>query len=599
MKTTAQRWYIKFLQWKTQYLTHRQFILLLCGLVGVATGFAALAMRSLTHFIEEVLVGNIIRYINYGFYVIFPAVGFLLVYWVKKYIIRKEVSHGIPSILYAVAKQKGIMKRFQAYGSILTAPITIGFGGSVGLEGPMVVTGAGISSQVARLFHINQSDRMLLLACACAAALAAIFKVPLAGILFAIEVFGLDLTLSSLLPLFVASLSGVLTSYIFFGNAALLPIYVGDSFLMHNIPFYLLLGVVGGFMSAYFTFVYEQVNRFFSKFSSAYLRIVIGGAILGLLVFVMPPLYGEGHEVINHLKAGHPELSISSNIFGWNLENPWVVILLLGGLVLFKVVATSVTFGAGGVGGIFSPMLFMGGVMGNCFARIINQIDILPYKLPLANFTLIGMTALMTGVLHAPLTAIFLIAEVTGGYSLFVPAMVTAVVSFSIAKYFNKYSIYTMELGRKGELVNQDKDQAILTLMDMESVIETNFVPVYTDMTLKGVVYEAVRESSRNIFPVLDREKGSLEGVILLDDIRHLIFEKELYDKVSVLEMMQPPPALIQMGQDTMNQVMDKFQNTAAWNLPVVKDGKYIGFISKSKLLTVYRRKLIYFSNNK
>lgn len=598
MRTTA-RWYIKFLQWKTQYLTHRQFILLLCGLVGVATGFAALAMRSLTHFIEEVLVGNIIRYINYGFYVIFPAVGFLLVYWVKKYIIRKEVSHGIPSILYAVAKQKGIMKRFQAYGSILTAPITIGFGGSVGLEGPMVVTGAGISSQVARLFHINQSDRMLLLACACAAALAAIFKVPLAGILFAIEVFGLDLTLSSLLPLFVASLSGVLTSYIFFGNAALLPIYVGDSFLMHNIPFYLLLGVVGGFMSAYFTFVYEGVNRFFSKFSSAYLRIVIGGAILGLLVFVMPPLYGEGHEVINHLKAGHPELSISSNIFGWNLENPWVVILLLGGLVLFKVVATSVTFGAGGVGGIFSPMLFMGGVMGNCFARIINQIDILPYKLPLANFTLIGMTALMTGVLHAPLTAIFLIAEVTGGYSLFVPAMVTAVVSFSIAKYFNKYSIYTMELGRKGELVNQDKDQAILTLMDMESVIETNFVPVYTDMTLKGVVYEAVRESSRNIFPVLDREKGSLEGVILLDDIRHLIFEKELYDKVSVLEMMQPPPALIQMGQDSMNQVMDKFQNTAAWNLPVVKNGKYIGFISKSKLLTVYRRKLIYFSNNK
>ena len=598
MRTTA-RWYIKFLQWKTQYLTHRQFILLLCGLVGVATGFAALAMRSLTHFIEEVLVGNIIRYINYGFYVIFPAVGFLLVYWVKKYIIRKEVSHGIPSILYAVAKQKGIMKRFQAYGSILTAPITIGFGGSVGLEGPMVVTGAGISSQVARLFHINQSDRMLLLSCACSAALAAIFKVPLAGILFAIEVFGLDLTLSSLLPLFVASLSGVLTSYIFFGNAALLPIYVGDSFLMHNIPFYLLLGVVGGFMSAYFTFVYEGVNRFFSKFSSAYLRIVIGGAILGLLVFVMPPLYGEGHEVINHLKAGHPELSISSNIFGWNLENPWVVILLLGGLVLFKVVATSVTFGAGGVGGIFSPMLFMGGVMGNCFARIINQIDILPYKLPLANFTLIGMTALMTGVLHAPLTAIFLIAEVTGGYSLFVPAMVTAVVSFSIAKYFNKYSIYTMELGRKGELVNQDKDQAILTLMDMESVIETNFVPVYTDMTLKGVVYEAVRESSRNIFPVLDREKGSLEGVILLDDIRHLIFEKELYDKVSVLEMMQPPPALIQMGQDTMHQVMDKFQNTAAWNLPVVKNGKYIGFISKSKLLTVYRRKLIYFSNNK
>ena len=593
---TKHSWYIKFLQWKTQYLTHQQFIWLLCGLVGIATGFAALAMRSFTHFIEAVLVGNIIRYINYGFYVIFPAVGFLLVYWVKKYILRKEVSHGIPSILYAVAKQKGIMKRFHAYASLLTAPITIGFGGSVGLEGPMVVTGAGISSYVARLFHINQSDCMLLLACACAAALAAIFKVPLAGILFAIEVFGLDLTLSSLLPLFIASLSGVLTSYMFFGNAALLPIQINGSFLMRNLPFYLLLGGVGGIMSAYFTFVYEKINQFFSKLSSPYLRILIGGIVLGLLVFLMPPLYGEGHEVINHLKEGHPELSLSSNIFGWHLENPWVVIFLLGGLVLFKVVATSVTFGAGGVGGIFSPMLFMGGVMGNCFARIINQLDFLPYKLPLANFTLIGMTALMTGVLHAPLTAIFLIAEVTGGYALFVPAMLTAVVSFAIAKYFNKYSIYTMELGRKGELVNQDKDQAILTLMDMEPVIETNFVPVYTDMLLKDVVYEAIAKSSRNIFPVLDRDTQEFKGVILLDDIRHLMFQKELYEKVSVIEMMQAPPARIEMDTDRMTQVMDKFQQTGAWNLPVVKEGKYIGFISKSKLLTVYRRKLIYFS---
>ncbi len=593
---TKHSWYIKFLQWKTQYLTHQQFIWLLCGLVGIATGFAALAMRSFTHFIEAVLVGNIIRYINYGFYVIFPAVGFLLVYWVKKYILHKEVSHGIPSILYAVAKQKGIMKRFHAYASLLTAPITIGFGGSVGLEGPMVVTGAGISSYVARLFHINQSDRMLLLACACAAALAAIFKVPLAGILFAIEVFGLDLTLSSLLPLFIASLSGVLTSYMFFGNAALLPIQINGSFLMRNLPFYLLLGGVGGIMSAYFTFVYEKINQFFSKLSSPYLRILIGGIVLGLLVFLMPPLYGEGHEVINHLKEGHPELSLSSNIFGWHLENPWVVIFLLGGLVLFKVVATSVTFGAGGVGGIFSPMLFMGGVMGNCFARIINQLDFLPYKLPLANFTLIGMTALMTGVLHAPLTAIFLIAEVTGGYVLFVPAMLTAVVSFAIAKYFNKYSIYTMELGRKGELVNQDKDQAILTLMDMEPIIETNFVPVYTDMLLKDVVYEAIAKSSRNIFPVLDRDTQEFKGVILLDDIRHLMFQKELYEKVSVIEMMQAPPARIEMDTDRMTQVMDKFQQTGAWNLPVVKEGKYIGFISKSKLLTVYRRKLIYFS---
>ena len=596
MKTTAQRWYIKFLQWKTQYLTHRQFILLLCGLVGVATGFAALAMRSLTHFIEEVLVGNIIRYINYGFYVVFPAVGFLLVYLVKKYVIRKEVSHGIPSILYAVAKQKGIMKRFQAYGSLLTAPITIGFGGSVGLEGPMVVTGAGISSQIARLFHINQSDRMLLLACACAAALAAIFKVPIAAILFAIEVFGLDLTLSSLIPLFIASLCGVFTSYFFFGSEVLIPMTITRAFSLQGIPFYILLGVIGGLMSAYFTYIYEKINAFFKKLSSPWLRIVVGGALLGLLIYIMPPLYGEGHEIINHLKEGHPELSLSSNIFGWDLSNAWVIILLLAGLTFAKVVATSVTFGAGGVGGIFSPMLFMGGVMGNCLARIINEFPILGYKAALPNFTLVGMTALMTGVLHAPLTAVFLIAEVTGGYSLLVPAMLTAAVSFSVAKYFNKYSIYTMELGRKGELISQNKDQSILTLMDFDQVVEHNFTPVYTDMKLREVVYNAVRESNRNIYPVLDRETGTLQGVILLDDIRHLIFETDYYDKIPAVELMQKPPAIIEMGKDKMSTVMDKFQHTGAWNLPVVKDGKYEGFVSKSKLLSIYRRKLIYFT---
>ena len=598
MTTHHQQHLLKrLLIWRVKHISDRHFILILSGVIGIATGLAALAMRSFTHLIQWLLDGKLAQTITYGFYFILPMLGFAIVYLVKKYVIRHDVNHGIPSILYAVAHQKGIMKRFQAYGSILTAPITIGFGGSVGLEGPMVVTGAGISSQIARLFHINQSDRMLLLACACAAALAAIFKVPLAGILFAIEVFGLDLTLWSLLPLFVASLSGVLISYLFFGNAALLPIQVSGSFLMRNIPFYLLLGVVGGFMSAYFTFVYEWVNRFFARFSSPYVRLLIGGAVLGLLVFLMPPLYGEGHEVINHLKEGHPELSLGDNIFGWDLHNPWVIILLLAGLAFSKVVATSVTFGAGGVGGIFSPMLFMGGVMGNCFARIINEFPILGYKAALPNFTLVGMTALMTGVLHAPLTAVFLIAEVTGGYSLLVPAMLTAAVSFSVAKYFNKYSIYTMELGRKGELISQNKDQSILTLMDFEQVVEHNFVPVYTDMKLREVVMDVVRVSNRNIYPVLERETGVLKGVILLDNIRHLIFESDYYDKIAAIELMQPAPATIVSGKDKMSTVMDKFQHTGAWNLPVVhSDGRYYGFISKSKLLSIYRRKLIYFT---
>ena len=488
------------------------------------------------------------------------------------------------------------MKRFQAYGSILTAPITIGFGGSVGLEGPMVVTGAGISSNLSRFFHINQSNRMLLLACACAGALAAIFKIPIAAILFAIEVFGLDLTLSSLIPLFISSLCGVFTSYFFFGNEVLIPITITKAFSLKGIPFYILLGIIGGLMSAYFTFVYEKINAFFKKINSPWQKILLGGALLGLLIFIMPPLYGEGHEIINHLKEGHPELSLKSNIFDLDLSNPWVIIVLLAGLSFVKVIATSLTFGAGGVGGIFSPMLFMGGVMGNCFARIINEFPILGYKAELPNFTLVGMTALMTGVLHAPLTAVFLIAEVTGGYSLFVPAMLTAAVSFSVAKYFNKYSVYTMELGRKGELISQNKDQSILTLMDFEEVVEHNFTPVYTDMKLRDVVYEGIRKSNRNIYPVLDRENQVLQGIILLDDIRYLIFDVDLYDKITALELMQKPPAIIEIGNDKMSEVMEKFQYTGAWNLPVIKEGKYYGFISKSKLLTIYRRKLIYFT---
>ena len=593
---TQQLFFKRLLIWRIKHISERQFILLLSGVIGIVTGLAAMAMRTFTHFIQWLLDGQLAQTITYGFYFILPTIGFAVVFLVKKYVIRHDVNHGIPSILHAVAHQKGIMKRFQAYGSLLTAPITIGFGGSVGLEGPMVVTGAGISSNICRFFHINQSNRMLLLACACAAALASIFKVPIAAILFAIEVFGLDLTLSSLIPLFVASLCGLFTSYFFFGSEVLIPMTITRAFSLEGIPFYILLGIVGGLMSAYFTFVYEKINAFFKQWNAPWQRILIGGGLLGLLIFIMPPLYGEGHEIINHLKEGHPELSLSSNLFGWDLSNTWVIILLLAGLCFAKVVATSLTFGGGGVGGIFSPMLFMGGVMGNCLARIINQFSWLGYKAELPNFTLVGMTALMTGVLHAPLTAIFLIAEVTGGYSLFVPAMLTAAVSFSVAKYFNKYSVYTMELGRKGELISQNKDQSILTLMDFEEVIEHNFTPVYTDMRLREVVYDAIRVSNRNIYPVLDRHTGALQGIILLDDIRHLIFDTSVYDKIPAVELMQKPPAIISLGTDKMSSVMDKFQHTSAWNLPVVKNGKYYGFISKSKLLSIYRRTLIFFT---
>ena len=324
---------------------------------------------------------------------------------------------------------------------------------------------------------------------------------------------------------------------------------------------------------------------------------MIGGIGLGVLIYFIPPLYGEGFDVINNLVQGNPQAALENNFFNLDLSSIWVVILLLAGLVVFKIIASALTFGAGGVGGIFAPTLFMGSIMGNCFAKILNNIGLLNNPVSESNFTLVGMTGLMAGVLHAPLTAIFLIAEVTGGYELFIPLMITAAISFSLTKYFMPHSVYTMELGRKGDLITHDKDHAVLTLMDIETVIERDFIAIYPEMTLGEMVHEAVIKSKRNLFPVLNKESNILEGVILLDDLRPVMFDQKLYDQVRASELMNHPPGFIDLKKDKMTEVMRKFQDTGAWNLPVINEGKYYGFVSKSKLLTAYRRKLIDFSS--
>ncbi len=485
------------------------------------------------------------------------------------------------------------MKRYQMFGSVITAPLTVGFGGSVGLEGPTVATGAAISSNIARLFHVNQSTRNLLIGCAAAGAMSSIFKAPVAAIIFAIEVFSLDLTIASMLPLLTASLSAILTSYFFLGNDVLLPFSLEDGFKLSDAPFYLILGVVAAFTSIYFTEVYDRIQRLFDRVNSPIKRLLIGGSLLGVLIYFIPPLYGEGFEVINNLIAGNHQKAIQNNFLNLNVENIWVVILLLAGLVFFKIIASALTFGAGGVGGIFAPTLFMGSIMGNCVAKLINHSGFTNYPVSESNFTLVGMAGLMAGVLHAPLTAIFLIAEVTGGYELFIPLMLTAAISFGITKYFHPHSVYTMELGRKGELITHDKDHAVLTLMDINKVIETNFIKITTTMTLGDIVHEAVIKSNRNIFPVVDAKTNTLKGIILLDDIRPIMFDPTLYSEVFARDVMQAPPDTIDINKDKMTEIMKKFQDSNAWNLPVVDNGIYVGFISKSKLLTMYRRKLI------
>ena len=586
----------KILIWRAKHISHRQFIFILSILAGILSGLGAVTLKNLTHFFQHLLEGKFIQEYHQAFYFVFPIIGLSLVFLIIKYVLRKKVSHGIPSTLYAISKRKGILKQYQMFGSLLTAPITVGFGGSVGLEGPTVATGAAISSNMARLFHLNQTSRTLLIGCAAAGAMSAIFKAPIAAIIFAIEVFSLDLTIASMVPLLLASVSAIITSYFFLGDDLILPFSIEDKFVLKDIPFYIILGVIAGFVSVYFTNMYEYIQTLFNKIPSSISRLLIGGLAIGLLVYFIPPLYGEGFDVINSLVQGNPGKALENNFFNLDIENTWVMIALLVGLVLFKVIASSITFGAGGVGGIFSPTLFMGSIMGYTVAKFFNQLGFGSFSISESNFTLVGMTGLMAGVLHAPLTAIFLIAEVTGGYELFIPLMITATISFSITKYFTPHSVYTMELGRKGELITHNKDHAVLTLMDINTVIEQNFISVKSTMNLGDIVHQAVVKSNRNIFPVVDPETESLKGIILLDDLRPVMFDQSLYKEMTAEDLMQNPPAIIDLDKDRMTDVMKKFQDTGAWNLPVVSKNAYFGFVSKSKLLTAYRRKLIDFS---
>lgn len=588
-------YYLKrFLVWRAKHISEKRFILILSGVIGFTSGIGAVLLKNLTHFIQWLLEGKIVEDVHNAFYFVFPLIGFVLAFAVMKYVIKHKISHGIPTTLHSISKEKGKLKRYQMFGSILTAPLTVGFGGSVGLEGPTVSTGAAISSNIAQMLHLNQKNRNLLIGAAAAGALSSIFKAPIAAIIFAVEVFSLDLTVVSMLPLLIASVSAILTSYLFFGSQTILPFEITQGFTAKHLPFYLLLGAATGLVSIYFTFIYERIQNLFEKLKSSKLKLIVGGISLGAILFLFPSLYGEGFEVINQLLEGNYNLDLFSTL-DWFSDSAYGLLLLLLIVGLLKIVATSISFGAGGVGGIFAPTLFMGAVFGHLVAKIIHMTG-LSTSVSTSNFTLLGMSGLMAGVLHAPLTAIFLIAEVTGGYELFIPLMITSAMGYAITKMVMPHSVYTMELGRKGDLITHDKDHAVLTLMDIDSVIETNFIPVHPTMNLGEIIHSAVVKSKRNIFPVIDPDNKQFLGVILLDDIRSKMFKPELYNEIFVAEIMHSAPDLIDLEKDKMTYIMDKFERSGAWNLPVVKNGVYQGFISKSKLLTAYRRKLIHFT---
>lgn len=584
-------WLKKFLIWRVRNIKHQQFVLILAAITGVLSGLAAITVKNSAHFIINVLKSSIVYDYQAYLYFIYPLIGILLVILFIKYILRRPIGEGVPEALFAISKRSGFIKAHNMFSSIVSSALTVGFGGSAGLEGPSVATGTALGSNLGKLMHVNYKTRILLLACAAAGTMSAIFNAPIAAIIFALEILLLDLTLSSLLPLLISSASASIFSHFMMGGGTVFSVKLNYGFEVSDTLWYILLGIVCGFVSIYVIRVSNKIADYFKQFASPYKRWILAGSALGLLILVMPPLYGEGYEIINALLDGNGTKIISETFWSEYANIEALVLALILGLVFFKIIATSLTFAAGGIGGIFAPTLFMGSCLGFVFAATGNLV--LGTDLPLGIFALVGMAGLMAGILHAPLMAIFLIAEITSGYTLFVPLMIASSIAYLTSKYFQKHSIYTSKLTAKGELLTHHADKNVLTLLKLEKLVERNFQPVTKDMTL-GELVTVIAQSKRNVFPVLNEEK-ELIGILSLDNIRTIMFDHTQYDTCTVADFMHSPLAVVDLDDD-MSEVMEKFRNSGLWNLAVLKDKKYEGFVSKSKLFSSYRSKLREFS---
>lgn len=582
--------FYKFLLWREKNIKEKTFILIISFVVGICTALAAILLKNMIHAIQHFLTANTaVDQANFWL-LLYPVIGILLAGLFVKYIVRDDISHGVTKILYAISQRKSRIKPHNTWTSILASSVTIGFGGSVGAEAPIVLTGAAIGSNLGRMFKMEQKTLMLLVGCGAAGAIAGIFKAPIAGLVFVIEVLMLDLTMTSVLPLLISSVTAATVSYIFTGTDAMFKFSQTESFEMARIPYVLLLGVFCGLVSLYFTRVMNNVERRYRKLDVYWKKFLVAGVMLSLLIFLFPPLYGEGYNTIEALLSGEFSHMMDGSIFYGLNNNYWGVIFFLGLILLTKVFASSATNAGGGCGGIFAPSLFLGCVAGFIFAHSANFLP-LTTALSEKNFALLGMAGVMSGVMHAPLTGVFLIAELTGGYDLFLPLMIVSISSYITILMFEPHSIYSMRLAQKGELLTHHKDKAVLTLLNMKTIIEKDFVVVSPDMSL-GDMVKVISQSRRNVFPVVDA-KGVLVGVVLLDDIRNIMFRPELYQRFHVSKFMVSAPAKIYTNMP-MEQIMRTFDDTKAWNLPVVdEEGHYIGFMSKSKIFNSYREVLV------
>lgn len=585
----TQRWLVRFLIWRLKNISDANFTLIIAGLVGLVAGLAAVTLKSTVHFIQYLLDQNLdITGVNY-LYLGYPLIGILLTVIVSRILFKEKLGHGITQILYTISKKSSIIEKTKMYSRMITSAITVGFGGSVGLEAPIVVTGSAIGSNLAQLVHLDYKKRTLLIGCGAAGAVSAIFNSPIAGVIFAIEVILTEVNINKFIPILIASVMGQLVTIFLLGDDILFSFKLIEGFNATQTHYFILLGIAAGGVSLYFTRLLYFVERRIERVKNLFFRATIGGMGLALLILVFPPIYGEGYESIKQLLYGTHDAFFEKSFFYGLSSNALIIIGFILFIILVKPIATALTIGAGGSGGIFGPSLFMGGLTGFLFAFCMNLI--FPQaNLSLSNFTLVGMCGVMSGVLHAPLTAIFLIAEITSGYMLFVPLMLVSSISFVTISYFEKHSLYTKKLIEKGDLIQYDKDLIVLSLIDMNKIIETDLLKIDPNSNLEELI-ALVQISKRNIFPVVN-EKNELEGIVTLDDIREIMFDETSRKQVIIRSIMQLPPASVS-STEKMQSVMNKFEVTQAWNLPVIDEGKYVGFVSKSRIFNAYRKKLI------
>ena len=592
MRNTASRQYTSFERlfiWRRMHFIEHNFILLLSFIVGIFTALAGLLLKWLIHQIQFLLTYQFDVTASNLLYLVYPVIGIFLTGLFVRYIVKDDISHGVTKILFAIARKQSQIKSHNTWSSVFASAITIGFGGSVGAEAPIVLTGSAIGSNLGRIFGLNNKTLMLLVGCGAAGAVAGIFKAPIAGLVFTLEVLMIDLTMASLLPLLVSCVTAAGLTFALSGTNTIFEFHLLNSFAVNKIPAYIMLGIFCGLVSLYFTRTMNSLEDIFRKYTNPYIKLLIGGSMLSILIYLFPSLYGEGYDLIDLLLNGEgPEdwdTAMDSSLF-YGHGN--LLLLYLALVLIFKVFASTATNGGGGCGGIFAPSLFLGCISGFIFSRIWNINEILHINLPERNFAMLGMCGLMSGVMHAPLTGIFLIAELTGGYQLFMPLMIVSVCAYLTIIAFEPHSIYSMRLAKKGQLLTHHKDRAILTLMSMDSVIEKYDEYLYPDMDLRQLV-SYISNSRRDVFPVVDRQH-KLVGIVYLDNVRPIMFRQELYHRFKISELMSEPVARLNIN-DSMDVVVMTFDKTGMWTLPVVDtEGIFMGFIRKSRVLTNYRK---------